>query len=128
MDADRLYEQADFLVKQRKESPEVQPDPRPERRAKAKDWELLRAAKLGPCRICGDPHLPQLHHLISRAQRGSDVADNLVSLCGRCHREVEAHDERACKQLGLNLTDAELAYITARKYEGYADTRYGGET
>ena len=122
MDADAMYEAADFLVKQRKENPE-QKSPRVV--ADHAGWERIRELKLGSCRICSDGYLPQLHHLVSRAQRGSDVADNLVSLCARCHREVEAHDEHACRQLGLNLTDAELAYITARKYEGYAGDRYG---
>ena len=27
----------------------------------------------------------------------------------------------------MNLTDPELAYLTERKYEGYADRRYGKE-
>ena len=126
MDADAMYEQADFLVKYRKEHPEPDPKPRPRHVATSEEWQVLRDLKLGPCRICSDDYQPELHHLLSRSLQGDDAAPNLVPLCRRCHTEVEAHDELACRQLGLNLTDPELAYLTERKYEGYADTRYGG--
>ena len=124
-DADALYEQADFLVKYRKEHPDQKP--RPRHVATSEEWQVLRDLKLGVCRICSDDYQPELHHLLSRSLQGDDAADNLVSLCRRCHTEVEAHDELACRQLGLNLTDTELAYLTEKKYEGYADRRYGTE-
>lgn len=88
-------------------------------------WEVLRRAKLGPCRVCSDDFLPQLHHLVARSLGGDDVAANLVPLCGRCHAEVEAHAELACRALQLSLTDAELVYITEAKYAGYVGRRYG---
>lgn len=94
--------------------------------ADRKGWEALREEKLAPCRVCGTALLIELHHLVARSLGGDDVAANLVPLCGPCHRDVEEHVERACKQLGLSLTDAELAYITVAKYAGYADQRYGG--
>ena len=88
-------------------------------------WEQLRRAKLGPCRCCGNNFLPQLHHLLSRSLGGDDVPANLVPLCRRCHELVENHDEHACQPLRLSLTDAELEYLSVKKYAGYADRRYG---
>ena len=48
--------------------------------ASPKQWAAIRADKLGKCRLCGYPRSVQLHHLVSRAALGDDVADNLVSL------------------------------------------------
>jgi 5-methylcytosine-specific restriction endonuclease McrA len=88
-------------------------------------WEQLRRAKLRPCRICNDAFLPQLHHLLARSLGGDDVPQNLVPLCRKCHQLVEEHDEKACQQLRLTLTDAELEYLSVKKWAGYADRRYG---
>jgi 5-methylcytosine-specific restriction endonuclease McrA len=40
------------------------------------------------CRRCGDMELAnlQLHHVIFRSQRGGHDEDNLVTICGMCHR------------------------------------------
>jgi 5-methylcytosine-specific restriction endonuclease McrA len=93
--------------------------------ATPEQWEELRAAKLGVCRICSDGYLPELHHVLARSLGGDDVAENLVSLCRRCHMEVEAHNVQACRQLNLNLRDEELEYLSEKKYAGYAARRYG---
>lgn len=38
------------------------------------------------CQGCGSTMNLQVHHLESRAQLGSDVPDNLLTLCADCHR------------------------------------------
>jgi 5-methylcytosine-specific restriction endonuclease McrA len=38
------------------------------------------------CRICGtNQGLADVHHIIKRSQGGGDDADNLMTLCRRCH-------------------------------------------
>jgi hypothetical protein len=35
---------------------------------------------------CGATHFLEVHHLVARSRGGSNKAENLVTLCGRCHR------------------------------------------
>jgi hypothetical protein len=35
---------------------------------------------------CGRTRFLEVHHIVSRKQGGSNQADNLVTLCGSCHR------------------------------------------
>jgi 5-methylcytosine-specific restriction endonuclease McrA len=35
---------------------------------------------------CGATHFLEVHHVVPRARGGSNKAENLVTLCGRCHR------------------------------------------
>jgi len=48
------------------------------------------------CQICGDtltsPHTKlQVHHIIPRAEGGTDELDNLVTLCDLCHAVCHWH-------------------------------------
>jgi 5-methylcytosine-specific restriction endonuclease McrA len=83
-----------------------------------KQWQALRAEKLDgqPCRICGGQPF-HLHHLVSRARGGDDVADNLVPLCVACHDAVTSLYPDACKALAAALTLDESDYL-ARKITG----------
>jgi len=40
------------------------------------------------CQVCGSRSELQVHHIQSRAQFGSDSAENLVALCHPCHRSL----------------------------------------
>ena len=106
------------------------PDPRPPRRtrATAAEWKRIRAAKLGPCLVCGDADTT-LHHLVPKSLGGGDVEDNLVPLCGSgttgCHGLVEARDRTVCALLRDSLTRAELAYVLAVKGAVFLDRYYG---
>jgi 5-methylcytosine-specific restriction endonuclease McrA len=38
------------------------------------------------CQVCGVPINLEVHHIRSRSNLGSDVTDNLITLCALCHR------------------------------------------
>lgn len=44
------------------------------------------------CYICGRETNLHVHHIIPRAEGGLDIPENLVTLCGGCHRSIEAGD------------------------------------
>ncbi|MBK9777585.1 MAG: HNH endonuclease [bacterium] len=47
---------------------------------------------------CGAARFLEVHHVVPRGLGGSNRADNLVTLCSRCHRF--AHEQIAPAQLG----------------------------
>jgi 5-methylcytosine-specific restriction endonuclease McrA len=40
------------------------------------------------CQNCGSMQNLQVHHLRFRSQSGSDVEQNLITLCAECHRRA----------------------------------------
>ena len=42
------------------------------------------------CEICGKPCCGEPHHIISRGAGGADIPENLIQLCGNCHRDVHS--------------------------------------
>lgn len=107
---------------------------RPRFRANQAQWEVLHRTKIGPCRVCqsatsnGRLHSDiQLHHIVPRSQGGDDYADNLVPLCGDCHRLIHARDGVAVLLLIAKLTDAEYAYAITKCGEGFFERAYGIE-
>ena len=40
------------------------------------------------CQACGGMQHPQVHHLKFRSQSGSDVEQNLITLCAECHERT----------------------------------------
>lgn len=55
-------------------------------------WRQLSATVVerdGSCRDCGSTHFLAAHHVIPRAEGGADHPANLVTLCARCHAQVE---------------------------------------
>jgi 5-methylcytosine-specific restriction endonuclease McrA len=54
------------------------------------------------CQCCGRRDQLQIHHMIRRSQSGGDCEQNLIVLCGGCHRSV--HSTRATDQ---SLTQAD---------------------
>ena len=50
------------------------------------------------CYICGKSTNLHVHHLIPRSDGGEHTAENLVTLCGGCHRSIESGNvEKAIK-------------------------------
>lgn len=124
------------------------PNWKPEKRIKAtpKEWEAIRAEKLGPCRVCGKPNAvgltvypakhwnasgleSTLHHIIPKSLGGDDVADGVAPACGSgttgCHGLIENRDPWACTLFGANLTVSERAYVIRKKGTDFAVRYYG---
>ncbi|PYU19078.1 MAG: hypothetical protein DMG30_25485 [Acidobacteria bacterium] len=40
------------------------------------------------CQICGRTESLEVHHIHRRSLLGDDVAENLITLCARCHQEA----------------------------------------
>jgi 5-methylcytosine-specific restriction endonuclease McrA len=40
------------------------------------------------CQYCGRREQLEVHHLLSRAQRGADTELNLIALCALCHSQL----------------------------------------
>lgn len=100
--------------------------------ASPKQWQAIREAKIGPCRVCCDPATNgrlygriQLHHLLSRAQGGDDVVENIVPLCPECHERVTRRCADECLALADNLEDGEYAYLIGKLGEGALERLYG---
>ncbi|HEX4672035.1 MAG TPA: HNH endonuclease signature motif containing protein [Solirubrobacteraceae bacterium] len=100
--------------------------------ASPKQWQAIIAAKVGPCRICGDPGTNgrmygriHFHHVVARGDSGADTADNIVPLCPGCHDQVTRRELLACAILCASLTDAEYSYAIEQGGEGYLERRYG---
>jgi len=41
------------------------------------------------CQCCGALEGLEVHHLKPRSQLGHDIEENLITLCGKCHREAD---------------------------------------
>lgn len=60
------------------------------------------------CQICGDvrPRSMEEHHILPRRFGGDDHEENLVTLCGSCHRAVESiYDKKFWTSVGLRPSD-----------------------
>ena len=57
---------------------------------KAEVWERDN----GHCVLCGNPQAAPCAHFISRAQGGLGIPENIVTLCGDCHRRYDQTVER----------------------------------
>ena len=98
--------------------------------ASPKQWQAIRAEKIGPCRVCGSaaPKLWRtldLHHLIPRDRGGDDVADNMLPVHRDCHLLVELRSPRSVRWMLGNLSDAEYAYAVGKAGEDWAERIYG---
>lgn len=43
------------------------------------------------CQLCGSCYELHIHHIIYRSQGGLTIPENLIRLCGRCHRLVHSN-------------------------------------
>jgi CheY-like chemotaxis protein len=55
---------------------------------KKKDIENLLVATGRKCCICGELHNVQVHHIIAKEHGGSDMIENGIPLCPKCHDRV----------------------------------------
>ena len=54
------------------------------------DEEVYESVRQSQCEVCGALCENGPHHIKSRGAGGSDVEENLIQLCMKCHRK--AHD------------------------------------
>ena len=69
----------------------------------------IDACRRSTCEICGKPCCGEPHHIISRGAGGADIPENLIQLCGNCHRDV--HSGRLAED-GLLWAVAHRYFIT----------------
>ena len=61
------------------------------------------------CALCGSDKYIQLHHCVKRSQGGSDVPQNLITLCADCH--VLAHGMKLQEMQDIEQQDIEHAIV-----------------
>ena len=102
--------------------------------ASAKDWQLIIAAKQGPCRVCRDvltngrvQATIEFHHLVKRGAPffGDDVEENIVPLCADCHSLVTLRYPLALEVLAARLLDSEYTYIIEKLGESGMERLFG---
>jgi 5-methylcytosine-specific restriction endonuclease McrA len=96
------------------------------------EWARIVKQKVGPCRVCCDPisnghgfPVVEFHHLVSRAQGGDDVADNVIPLCNPCHEQVTRRNPVDLGCIRVSMTDGEYAYVVGKLGEGGMERLFG---
>jgi 5-methylcytosine-specific restriction endonuclease McrA len=106
------------------------PNPRPARRIVDRDAGRSKVAGAA-CRVCGGRTGLERHHLVPRSQRGDDVDENIVPLCGpwmpSCHKLVTENDPAALATLRGRLWPEEEAYVARKMGWGWLERRYPSE-
>lgn len=106
---------SDFREKRRMTSDDVERDRETEttKGNSIRMQVVIDACRKKTCELCGRPCAGEPHHIKTRGAGGSDVPENLIQLCGRCHRA--AHDGKIPKEQlqrivarKLGITEAEL--------------------
>lgn len=104
------------------------PNPRPVRRIVDPDAGRAKTAPGAECRLCGSRTGLERHHLVPRSQRGDDVDENIVPLCGpwapSCHRRVTENEPEALALLRGRLWPEEEAYVARKMGWGWLESRY----
>lgn len=109
------------------------PDPKPAKRhvATQKEWQRIRESVFPTwCRVCEARRADNLHHVIPRSGRGSDVIENLLPVCGSgttgCHGLIEGRSEWARGRVreAILADPAMTDYVVERKGWGWLDKAY----
>lgn len=104
------------------------PNPRPARRIIDQAAGRVKCGEGAECRLCGVRRLLERHHLVPRSQRGDDVDENIVPLCGGftdgCHRLITENDPAALALLRGRLWPEEEAYVARKRGWGWLEQRY----
>ena len=106
------------------------PDPKPDARivATREEWTEITRVKFGLCRAGSADRTLDYAHLVSRAQRGDDTADNIIPLGHEAHMLYHDHGkgwEHVAHQIRASLTPDELAYVLRKKGQDWLDEHYG---
>lgn len=80
-------------------------------------WEELRQQVLSrdnyECQSCFQP-AKDVHHIIPRRKHGLHILENLISVCGKCHRLIELTTVAA-----LRITTIQLEEETRDRLKGF---------
>jgi len=106
-------------------------DPKPAKRIVDPDAGRAKVALQGRCRACGRGGPLNRAHLVPKGQRGDDVDENIVPLCGSgstgCHGALTDHRNGwllVAAALRADLTADEIAYCIQKKGEDWLDRTY----
>lgn len=103
----------------------TKPDPKPAKRVVNTDASAAKLKTDKRCRACGSfwgRH--HGHHLVSRAQRGDDVEDNIVTLCQVCHQLYHEGREPIGAVIRRSLSRQEIEYVVKKKSRAWLDKKY----
>lgn len=85
----------------------------------------------GRCRACGTTRSLNRAHLVPRGQRGDDVDENIIPLCGSgttgCHGKLTDHSrgwQPIAASVRRSLLPAETAYILRKKGDDWLNRVY----
>jgi len=75
-----------------KRPPKNKRPPNPQKQQRIIDPEALKQARRPYCQMCGLSRSSEnfsVHHIVYRSQQGgSDIPENLINLCVKCHEEA----------------------------------------
>jgi len=99
-------------------------DPKPERRIVNPAACRAKVLLEGVCRLCPQQRYLEGHHIVARSRGGDDIADNIVTLCDRCHEAIERRRPGWRFRLRIALEAPEQAYAVAKCGEAWLDRVY----
>lgn len=94
-------------------------------------WAALRHEcyeRDGHCCVWCGRYVPENeahpHHIIYRSQFGSDVAENIATLCGKCHRLITDHEWEVLigpgvGKAGKKQVETRLLYLVAENQKRF---------
>lgn len=93
---------------------------------------MKRLADPGFCPCCDKPtQVWHQHHVVGRAQGGTDSPDNLVSVCPQCHYSLHVGRQNSDPHIRLVVyarhTNPEIGeYTDEKKWSGWLESKYLG--
>ena len=94
--------------------------------------EYVRCRDGYKCRKCGSKTRLEVHHIIQRKDRGSDIPDNLVTLCHDCHAALHRGEFTLRKPRGgykaptfMGIMRQKLTERLKAKYGNMVQTTFG---
>ena len=67
----------------------------------------------GKCELCGSTMFLTCHHIIPRAEGGTNDAENFMALCRSCHDEIEDKGYRTRTEIKRHITAANVFVASA---------------
>ena len=100
--------QCDPIPKPGKRQPKSKRQLNPQKNSRIIDDEVVKAARRDYCVHCGISRssvVKHVHHINQRSRGGSDIPENLICLCVKCHGEAHQGILKANDLKELTLMD-----------------------